>query len=299
MTVSADTLGEVCSYYDVLGVPRDADYLTIRRSFLAAALAHHPDRVANRSQLSVRDTSLLSSGLRQDGCPSSNSRNKRCSTHDLTEPLTVDDHRTIDSVSSIARGDRNCNNGDVNAIATGKEGKESGGEFLCTSTEEGDGCGHRLFSAAEVHEDILANTFVIEQEDDESGAAEVCGDHNDAASFLRIHDAWSVLRDPGKRKEYDEELNAAARRRESQWGVLVEDVDLDDMSWEQSEEVSSAGQYLYPCRCGDYYVVKDEDLMTCTEGASRKPSHLQSLITQCGSCSLSIRIQFCMVDKQE
>ncbi|GBG68524.1 hypothetical protein CBR_g3068 [Chara braunii] len=304
MTVSADALREGCSYYDVLGVPRDADYLTIRRSFLAAALAHHPDRITNRSQSYsfLPYASELSSGLRHDGCLPSNPSGKSCSAHDLTEPFSVDDRCTIRCVSRIVTGDANCNNGkNAAAIDAENKGRESGAEFLCTSTDEGDGCSRRSLSAAETVNEILEDAFVVEPEE-ESVPAEVGRDDNNAASFRRIHDAWSVLRDLRKRKEYDEELNAAATRWGNQLGALVEDVDLDDMSWEQSDESCSTGQYVYPCRCGDCYVVKDEDLMmTCTKGAFAlgKHSHVQSLITHCGSCSLSIRIQFCMVDRQQ
>lgn len=105
--------------------------------------------------------------------------------------------------------------------------------------------------------------------------------HPDAASgaadpgaFDRVQQAWEQLRESNAREAHD-----AGLRVQELTGVQtdsrVSDVDLDDMDY--SEDATGAGVWRLACRCGDTFVLHEDDLAS---GVST---------LQCCSCSLSIR----------
>jgi len=70
--------------------------------------------------------------------------------------------------------------------------------------------------------------------------------------------------------------------RLSETGIVSAEVDLDDMAYDES-----ARAFSYPCRCGDAYVVTEDQLQ---EGCDE---------LQCGSCSFRIRVSYIMTDGPE
>ena len=88
-------------------------------------------------------------------------------------------------------------------------------------------------------------------------------------NFLRIQKAWSVLKDPVARKQYDAMLSC----HENSECLLYDTISLTDMEMDSSEEC-----YTYPCRCGGTYVLETSDSIRST------------VIIGCDECSFSIQV---------
>ena len=103
---------------------------------------------------------------------------------------------------------------------------------------------------------------------------DAAGGAADSEAFDRVQRAWEQLRESDVREAHD-----AGLRVQELTGVQsdsrVSDVDLDDM--EYSEDATGAGVWRLGCRCGDTFVLHEDDLA----------SGVGTL--QCCSCSLSIR----------
>lgn len=87
--------------------------------------------------------------------------------------------------------------------------------------------------------------------------------------FILIQRAWSVLKDPSRRKEYDATLTC----HEHSECLLYETISLSDMDFESDEEI-----YSYPCRCGGIYLLSASQPITT------------NTVIGCDECSFSIQI---------
>ncbi|KAG6442739.1 DPH4 homolog [Manduca sexta] len=94
------------------------------------------------------------------------------------------------------------------------------------------------------------------------------GDKN-AETFLLVQKAWSVLRDPQSRRQYDATLNL----QENIEPLLYETVLLSDMCFDEDNNV-----YTYDCRCGGIYLLDAEEFFT------------SNIVIGCDECSFSIQI---------
>ena len=88
-------------------------------------------------------------------------------------------------------------------------------------------------------------------------------------TFLRLQKAWTILKDPLSRKQYDAKLSC----HEHSECLLYDTISLSDM-----EIDSSDGSRTYPCRCGGTYVLEINDSV---------PS---KLVIGCDECSFSIQV---------
>lgn len=94
-----------------------------------------------------------------------------------------------------------------------------------------------------------------------------CGHHYE--NFLNIQKAWSVLRDPQSRKQYDALLSC----EEHNECLLYDTISVVDLNHNSQD-----GVYSYQCRCGGTYFVNAIDLIPPT------------ILVECSECSLSIQI---------
>lgn len=88
-------------------------------------------------------------------------------------------------------------------------------------------------------------------------------------NFLRLQKAWSVLKDPVARKQYDAMLAC----HEHSECLLYDTISLSDMEIDSNNEC-----YTYPCRCGGTYVLETSDSIPST------------VIIGCDECSFSIQV---------
>ncbi|MPC16129.1 DnaJ subfamily C member 24 [Portunus trituberculatus] len=91
--------------------------------------------------------------------------------------------------------------------------------------------------------------------------------------FLQVTEAWHVLGDTQKRREYDDQLK---REKLYQEFPVSEELFLEDL--EQDKE---GGVYLHTCRCGGHYTLAAQDARSSTE---------KEVVVACDNCSLSILV---------
>ncbi|KAN0050461.1 hypothetical protein ACTA71_003585 [Dictyostelium dimigraforme] len=96
---------------------------------------------------------------------------------------------------------------------------------------------------------------------------------NGTKAFNDIQIAWETLKDDLLRKQYDSLLLEQKRQKYS----VSDEIDLDDM-----EFIEEDSEYIYPCRCGDHYIITEDQL---SEGSD---------VVCCSGCSLSIKVIYQM-----
>ncbi|CAH0721761.1 unnamed protein product, partial [Brenthis ino] len=87
--------------------------------------------------------------------------------------------------------------------------------------------------------------------------------------FRQVQNAWSVLRDPQSRRQYDAMLMCY----ESDDLLLYNTISLSDMELNSTENV-----YMYECRCSGIYYLDMSELFT------------PQVIINCNECSFSIQV---------
>lgn len=86
--------------------------------------------------------------------------------------------------------------------------------------------------------------------------------------FIEVDEAWKVLRDPEKRKQYDAEMGQA---RFDDKPIVHETLTMSDFVYDPDDD-----DYYHQCRCGGLYWIPDE-----TEDTFYLP---------CDQCSLVIKV---------
>lgn len=95
-------------------------------------------------------------------------------------------------------------------------------------------------------------------------------DEESDEKFLLIQKAWSVLREPESRKQYDATLTC----QEHSEVLLYDSVLLSDMTFVACEDI-----YKYSCRCGGTYVLENSKDMQI------------NVYIGCDECSFSILVK--------
>lgn len=126
-------------------------------------------------------------------------------------------------------------------------------------------------------------------------------------NFIQVQAAYQCLRDPIKRRQYDESMSRTEERDEWKFRGAVE-VNLSDMESdmccvvddEDSDDEERGGEgellqrvFFHSCRCGDTFEIVQEDLLESIRdrgGTPGKYNGLSHRVWQCQSCSLTIRI---------
>jgi|EP00945_MAST-04E_sp_MAST-4E-sp1_P004188 diphthamide biosynthesis protein 4 len=101
-----------------------------------------------------------------------------------------------------------------------------------------------------------------------------------ADDFHAVQEAWGTLKDMEKRSKYDAEMLADNVDTFRALGATV--VELDEFEYEEIENI-----YLYPCRCGDEFMMTDDDVLDGVQ------------ILTCPSCSLLLNVSYDCVDSDE
>ena len=144
------------------------------------------------------------------------------------------------------------------------------------------------------------------------GSGFVDADGQDASGYLRVQEAWNVLRDADSRARYDasvKSLRVGVGGKREAAVVVGEEVVLEDM--EECESEAGDLEYWYPCRCSDFFLVDARELQNAGLGFVDRSSgassgaveecggdgfhwdrQRQSIVLPCGSCSLHLRVYF-------
>nr|AON96653.1 DPH4-like protein [Bicyclus anynana] len=89
--------------------------------------------------------------------------------------------------------------------------------------------------------------------------------------FHTIQKAWSVLKEPESRRQYDAELACY----ENHQLLLYETITLSQMEFDTAEDV-----YTYQCRCNGIYYLEASELLICSN----------QVVIGCDECSFSIKV---------
>ena len=100
----------------------------------------------------------------------------------------------------------------------------------------------------------------------------------DTEAFNDIQRAWEQLRESDARARYDADLRAQ-ELADAGFESRVQEVDLGDMDY--AEDAAGAGVWRLDCRCGEAFVLREDDLSNGID------------VLQCLSCSLCIRPLYC------
>lgn len=98
-----------------------------------------------------------------------------------------------------------------------------------------------------------------------------CQDNQDL--FLKINEAWNVLKDETKRKLYESQILS----KEGSHMNIYKSVGLNDMVYDGNLEI-----FTYPCRCGAEFGVDNMDIQDNTSE--------ETIIIACDTCSLLLEI---------
>lgn len=134
-------------------------------------------------------------------------------------------------------------------------------------------------------------------------------------SFHQIQTAYNILRDPSKRRQYDDSLDRNKEREGWKWKgafevklsemesdmcCVVDDEDesndecnKDDNKTDEEESIKLQKVFFHPCRCGDTFQIVHEELLESLDTESSCKDEVGGLtnrVWQCESCSLAIRI---------
>lgn len=91
-------------------------------------------------------------------------------------------------------------------------------------------------------------------------------------TFIRLNDAWNVLRDPDKRRTYDAEIS---QRKFSENRIVHEVVNLiEDFRFDQETNT-----YSRDCRCGGIFVISKDEI------------DVSDSYLECDECSLLILVR--------
>eukprot|EP01084_Bolivina_argentea_P047942 88379_1 len=106
--------------------------------------------------------------------------------------------------------------------------------------------------------------------------------------FLKIQEAWEILRDENKRKLYDKRLNQQKYKQNSisiSYKATLNECDFIDN--ETDENGNTTNIYEYPCRCGDYFEIQID-----ASSMQKSKSNSNSIITSCVTCCLKLNVTF-------
>jgi diphthamide biosynthesis protein 4 len=88
-----------------------------------------------------------------------------------------------------------------------------------------------------------------------------------------IVEAWSTLKNEESRKIYDSSI---AEKKYSQFGVFHESIDIDDLEFDEGENL-----FFESCRCGGLFLLPIDEV---------NENNMDDISVGCSSCSLFIRV---------
>lgn len=91
--------------------------------------------------------------------------------------------------------------------------------------------------------------------------------------FLKINEAWNVLKDKNERKLYESQLMS----QEVSNMNIYKSVELKEMNYNETMQVLS-----YPCRCGAEFAVDKNEIHSA--------SNEETIVVACDTCSLLLEI---------
>lgn len=126
---------------------------------------------------------------------------------------------------------------------------------------------------------LASNSSNSDQNADDGGIS-------DNELFHRIDTAWKLLRDPEKRKKYDAEMQ---QHRYNDEPIVHANCNRNDFEFDTETQ-----SYMYPCRCGGFFVLPDEFAATDDSDIGKidgtSASIQEEIYIECDECSFVVRL---------
>lgn len=133
-------------------------------------------------------------------------------------------------------------------------------------------------------------TLVLKHHPDKQNSST---NQNNVEYFYRIDEAWKMLRDPEQKKKYDAEMQQHKFNNEPIVHAKVYRHDFEFDSESQS--------FMYPCRCGGFFVLPDDCIESTNCDSSVKNSSDDSkpnfcndedeeIYIECDECSFVVQL---------
>lgn len=126
--------------------------------------------------------------------------------------------------------------------------------------------------------DVIKKSYqslILKHHPDKSAQAN--SDLSDVERFQAIDEAWKVLRDVEKRKQYDAEMQ---QHRFNDTPIVHAIVRRNEFEWNAEME-----QSVYPCRCGGLFVLP----VDCATTETPSPEQIDDIFIECDECSFVIQ----------
>lgn len=131
-------------------------------------------------------------------------------------------------------------------------------------------------------------TLVLKHHPDKQNTS----NQNDVERFYQIDEAWKMLRDPEQRKKYDAEMK---QHKFDDEPIVHAKVYRNDFEFDADSQC-----YIYPCRCGGYFVLPDDCIepSDCDSGMinssidskSENCNENDEIYIECDECSFVIQL---------
>lgn len=118
------------------------------------------------------------------------------------------------------------------------------------------------------------------------------GNENDVELFYQIDEAWKMLRDPERRKKYDAEMK---QHKFDDEPIVHAKVYRNDFEFDADSQ-----SYIYPCRCGGYFVLPDDcieptdcdnSVVNCSDDSTRENcDENDETYIECDECSFVVQL---------
>lgn len=112
---------------------------------------------------------------------------------------------------------------------------------------------------------------------------------NDVELFYQIDEAWKMLRDSEQRRKYDAELQ---QHKFDDEPIVHAKIYRNDFEFNTDSQ-----SYLYPCRCGGYFVLPDDciepndcDNSVMDSSASENCNENDEIYIECDECSFVVQL---------
>ena len=111
--------------------------------------------------------------------------------------------------------------------------------------------------------------------------------------FIKIQEAWELLRDAKRKRQYDREYHLNKYNIEKQLiGNISDFILLSEMAYDEELDSCSSS-----CRCGGSYVIQMETIINDSENGTGET--FKSYNINCNNCSLIIQVENDMTEDND
>lgn len=127
--------------------------------------------------------------------------------------------------------------------------------------------------------------LVLKHHPDKQDVNERNNDVQTVEEFYRIDEAWKLLRDPDKRKQYDAEMRQHKFNDEP---IVHAKVYRTDFDFDPELQI-----FIYPCRCGGFFALPEDCIEPENDDSCENKTHSnddEEIYIECDECSFVVQL---------